>query len=390
MKKVLAILMAACLCVTLAACGGNSGDHKHVYTDKSSCDLCGEKWHATETDAYTFTPVVLDGVEGYDVTFGEYSYVNQPLDPVTGLPDYTQPAEEQIKGTPYEEEEIVLPCVHDGKPVISVGRQYSCASYVVKKITIPDSIFSFGGNGGAFALCESLEEIVLPHEPNLGGKSRTEGYASSPLSYSALFSSHADSPLSQNYQDGMLYIGDYLIDIASIESSVLSVKEGTKGITVGTFRDIADSEVAKIRIPASVTEIRDIALAAIGSLKSIEVAKGNPVYHSDGNCLIETNNKILLAGCKTSVIPNDGSVTSIGDSAFDGCSALTSIAIPRSVSSIGSYAFNNCSSLTEIQFKGTVNEWKSVVKGYGWDHAVSYRVVCTDGTIANNGTVTYN
>ena len=51
-------------------------------------------------------------------------------------------------------------------------------------------------------------------------------------------------------------------------------------------------------------------------------------------------------------IPN--SVTSIGSSAFYGCSKLTSITIPNSVTSIETSAFEYCSSLTSIVIPNSV------------------------------------
>ena len=52
------------------------------------------------------------------------------------------------------------------------------------------------------------------------------------------------------------------------------------------------------------------------------------------------------SGLTSVTIPN--SVTSIGYSAFRGCSGLTSVTIPNSVTSIGDYAFEDCSGLVRV------------------------------------------
>ena len=55
----------------------------------------------------------------------------------------------------------------------------------------------------------------------------------------------------------------------------------------------------------------------------------------------------------TTISKHKRGTTTIGDSAFNGCSSLTNINIPEGVTSIGSNAFNNCNSLTDIVVKGT-------------------------------------
>ena len=188
------------------------------------------------------------------------------------------------------------------------------------------------------------------------------------------------------------------------------------------------SALPSITIPDSVTSIGEGAFGSCEALTSIKVDENNTVYHDAGNCLIETASKTLIAGCQTSVIPTDGSVTSIGkyvfyecdaltsitipdsvtsigyaafyecsalpsitipdsvtniaDGAFAFCSRLTSIEIPDSATSIGDLAFNFCESLTSITFKGTKAEWKAIEKGNNWNqYTGSYTVHCTDGDI---------
>jgi hypothetical protein len=111
-------------------------------------------------------------------------------------------------------------------------------------------------------------------------------------------------------------------------------------------------------------------------LTKITVEEENPVYHSEGNCLIETESKTLVIGCQTSIIPTDGSVTSIGNGAFGYCSGLTSIVIPDSVTSIGAGAFNGCDRFTSIvipdgvKLCGNRTRLRFSVRGFG--HAPFY------------------
>ena len=56
-------------------------------------------------------------------------------------------------------------------------------------------------------------------------------------------------------------------------------------------------------------------------------------------------------------------MTSIGSSAFEGCSSLTSVTIPESVTSIGKDAFYDCSKLSKTNYTGDIAGWCNITFG---------------------------
>lgn len=126
----------------------------------------------------------------------------------------------------------------------------------------------------------------------------------------------------------------------------IDLPQGLLSIDMDAFVDC--SALTSIRIPASVSFIAQGAFRYTRGLTEITVDESNPYYYSSGNCLVETETQLLIAGCKNSVIP-DGVVT-IGEFAFAGCSSLESIAFPDTLKTIGFSAFHSCTSLQDLVF----------------------------------------
>lgn len=106
----------------------------------------------------------------------------------------------------------------------------------------------------------------------------------------------------------------------------------------------------EIHIPSSVIEIEEPIykqnpFRGTQNVTSISVEAGNPVYYSEGNCIIKRETKTIIAGCKNSVIPND--IVEIGKFAFE--RGMTgALHLPASVTNIQEAAFYNCSAITKI------------------------------------------
>ena len=84
------------------------------------------------------------------------------------------------------------------------------------------------------------------------------------------------------------------------------------------------SGLTTISIPNSVTSIGSSAFSGCSSLTSISVVSDNPKYDSRNNCnaIIETTTNTLIAGCMNTTIPK--SVTSINEEFLD-CPSLKDV-----------------------------------------------------------------
>ena len=120
--------------------------------------------------------------------------------------------------------------------------------------------------------------------------------------------------------------------------------------------------LTSILIPKTITKIFSGALFfGCNNLTSVVVEEGNSKYDSRNNCnaIIETSSNTLIAGCSTTIIPED--IESIGTYAFFGRRNLTSIEIPKSVTVLGWWSFAFCDNLTSIVIPSSVTSLRSSI-----------------------------
>ena len=222
--------------------------------------------------------------------------------------------------SPFKDYEIRKATVKYG--ITSIGESAFLGCRGMTELTLPNSVTSIGNY--AFSDCSGLEKITVDR-----GNKRYDSWGNC---------------------NSIIETGTNTL-IVGCKNSV--IPNGVTSIGDSAFGWC--SELTELVLPNSVTSIVESAFAYCSGLEKITVESGNSRYDSRDNCnsIIETETNTLIAGCKNSIIPN--SVTSIGHSAFRGCSGLTELTLPNSVTRIGDCAFYGCTGLTELILPNSVS-----------------------------------
>lgn len=314
-------------------------------------------------------------------------------------------------------------------------------------ITVPDSVTSIGS--AAFSGCFNLRTMTLPFVGAKAGVTSTDnnqypfGYIFGTRNYTdatetaQMYWKSADVPATETYYipsvlrsvtvtGGEIPFGafSYCANLTSITLPTdvekigedaftlctgltsFTIPDSVTEIGIGAFSGCVG--LTSFTIPAGVRAIGIGAFSSCPNLTTITVASGNTAYRVKGKCLIEIATKRLIWGCNDSLIPTDGSVTTIASLAFTAnnsksyvytidvpngitridelafyaCTTMKAITLPASLESIGANAFALCLSLTSIDYRGKRADWNAIEKGTDWNSQTGdYTVNCTDGFI---------
>ena len=160
-----------------------------------------------------------------------------------------------------------------------------------------------------------------------------------------------DFPASDSYSGSITIPSTVVFD----GTSYIVTSIGYSNFGHGAFE--SNGGLTSVTIPNSVTSIGERAFSGCTGLNKAEFASveslcnmsfGN--YESNPLCYAH---HLYINGKEVTDLAIPNSVTSIGSSAFSGCSGLTSVTIPNSVTSIGEDAFLGCTGLTSMTVEAT-------------------------------------
>ena len=219
-------------------------------------------------------------------------------------------------------------------------------------ITIPDSVTSIGGS--AFSDCTGLTSITIPDSvTSIGGGAFRGCTGLTTVNWNATACTSAGSQYNPIFEGC---------------SNLATVNIGDNVKIIPSYAFERCTGLTSITIPDSVTSIGSYAFEGCTGLTNVTIP--NSVTSIGGGAFDNTlwyddqPDGLVFAGkvaykykgtmpSNTSILLKEGTL-GIADSAFEGCTGLTSITIPNSVTSIGYEAFLGCTGLTSVTIGGSV------------------------------------
>ena len=169
------------------------------------------------------------------------------------------------------------------------------------------------------------------------------------------------------------YCGSKYAKSIRVSDTVESIYQGIFDVCPNLESIYIGANVNFIRPFSSSTPTNTLEMRKAWKLEKIEISPENRYYSVKGNCLIETQSKTIVVSYQEAVIPDDGSVTTIGDLAFvlypykslviPDCihtidqhafvgSLLESVVLPKNLKSLGEYVFGGCNNLKIVDLNG--------------------------------------
>lgn len=228
---------------------------------------------------------------------------------------------------------------------IAYGAFSGCSS--LTSLTIPSSVTYMGER--VFVNCSSLTSIKMRRTTPPGIYSDTFVGLSGTTTLYVPSGSKAAYEANSNWKKAF----------NSIEELISFSYSNVKSLCIANWDTNGDGELS-VSEAAAVTSLGNV------FKNNTDIVSFNELRYFTGLTSIGSS---AFSGCSSlTSVTMPSSVTSIGDYAYDGCSSLTSIVIPNAVTSIGDHAFYNCSKMTDVSIPNSVENiyWSAFGAGSGY------------------------